>query len=217
MDKLIQALAQLLSNTFGERTYSDASGKFMPVANAQIPPVPSTPPSPMAIQTPIPQPSVQQPVQTQPVNGDVETMRKMINVYGSHPGATLSQYADQLAQAVQKYPFWKNNPELLALVPHFETSSGVESQITRPNNLTNWGISVPGNNEAFSKMTRAQVLDRFISGVAERDSNYAKFRTGKPLTDQELLEFGDKYSNKSYGDNIVKGRNFIRQQLSAGQ
>jgi hypothetical protein len=152
---------------------------------------------------------------------DTNTIKSMIAIYGGID-APLNQYADQLAGATQ-YDFWKNNPELLALIPFQETTSG--RNVTRPNNLTNWGISVPGNNETFSQMTKAQVLDRFISGLGERSGIYKQWRTGKPLTDQELIDLGNKYvdsDGKTYGDttyatNLVKRRADIRQKLGLGQ
>ena len=140
---------------------------------------------------------------------DTNTIKSMIALYGGSD-APLNQYADQLAGATQ-YPFWRDNPELLALIPSLETSSG--RNITRPNNITNWGINYPGNNALFEKMTKQQVLDRFISGLGERDKNYAEFRTGKPLTDEELTAFSKKYSNGEYGQKLVDQRNNMRQVL----
>lgn len=160
------------------------------------------------------------PVSPQPLAApafDANTIKSMIALYGGSD-APLNQYADQLAGAT-RYQFWKDNPELLTLFPFQETSSG--RNVTKPNNLTNWGIFGPGNNEVFSQMTKAQVLDRFITGMAERDPNYVKYRTGKSLTDQELIDLGNKYvgsDGKTYGDmtyatNLVNRRADIRQKL----
>lgn len=155
-----------------------------------------------------------QPTSPQPLGTpafDANTLKSMIAIYGG-ADAPLNQYADQLAGAT-RYQFWKDNPELLALIPHLETSSG--RNVTRPNNLTNWGINYPGNNAIFETMTKQQVLDRFISGLGERDKNYTSFRTGSPLTDEQLLEFAKKYepANGSYGPNLIEGRKHLRTSL----
>jgi len=143
-------------------------------------------------------------------------MSKAVGIYGG-ADAPLNKYIPQMTEATKKYKFWENNPELLALIPHLETSSG--RNITRPNNLTNWGISHPGNNEIFAQMTQEQVLERFISGLGERSPIYKKFRTGKTLTDEELMQFAKTYepANESYGPNLVEGRKNIRQQLNLTQ
>lgn len=156
--------------------------------------------APVATPSPLPAPSV-----------DANIMRNMISVYGG-ADAPLHKYADQLAGAT-RYDFWKNNPELLALIPHLETSSG--RHVSRPNNLTNWGINYPGNNAAFAEMTPAEVLQRWIAGMAEKSPYYQPFRTGKPLTDEEIMALAKIYepANASYGPNLINGRKFIREQL----
>jgi hypothetical protein len=162
--------------------------------------------------TPLPSPtqtlSTVQPQQNTPLFD----FNKAIGVYGG-ADAPLKKHIPQMENAVKNYEFWRNNPELLALIPHLETSSG--RNITRPNNITNWGINYPGNNEIFSKMTVDQVFERFVSGLGKRSKIYKKFRTGKKLTDQELLEFALIYEpqNLDYGNNLIEGRNFIKQQL----
>jgi len=142
---------------------------------------------------------------------DNNTLTKMVDIYGGKDSKLLS-YSQQLADAT-KHDFWKNNPELLALIPHLETGSG--RYITRPNNFTNWGINYPGNNEEFAKMTPAEVLQKFIDGIASNSPYYEKFRTGAPLTDQELLEFAKVYepANPDYGPNLVNGRKHIRNTM----
>ena len=196
-NKLKQAYQNFL---LGETTYVGKPKPTLSDIPQQSPQTLSatSPPSPVSV---LSQPQVQ--------SFDIG---RAINVYGGED-APIKKYIPQFNQAIQQHDFWKNNPELLALIPYLETSSG--RNITRPNNLTNWGINYPGNNAVFSKMTEAQVLDRFITGLGSRSKIYKKWRTGKPLTDQELLEFGSKYepNNPSYGPNLVQGRKFIRQQL----
>lgn len=111
----------------------------------------------------------------------------------------IGQYIPQMVDAAKRYSFFRNNPYLLPQIAIRETSAG--RNITRPNNLLNWGINYPGNNEAFSKMSIADVLERAISGLGERDPNYVTWRNlDRPMTEQEANEFGKKYSNSEYGD-----------------
>jgi len=189
-------------------SFNDMVSSFMGVLSGSQPQQ-----SPQTLSaTPLPSPT---PVLSQPQAQIVPqsfNIGRAIDVYGGQD-APIKEHIPQMTEATKKYDFWKNNPELLALIPHLETSSG--RNVTRPNNVTNWGINYPGNNETFSKMTQAQVLERFISGLGERSSIYKKFRTGKPLTDDELLEFARKYepNNPTYGPNLVQGRNYMRQQM----
>lgn len=135
-----------------------------------------------------------------------------INFYGGKD-APLHEYSQQLSKATEDYEFFEDNPYLLPVIAHLETSSG--KNITRPNNLLNWGINFPGNNEAFAKMTVEQVLDRAISGLGERSDIYERFRTGKPLTDEEIVDFANTYepANLSYGPNLLDGIRSLEKEL----
>lgn len=157
-----------------------------------------------------PQPQVA-PQQTPQPNFDENMVRQAIGVYGG--GSPFEQYAPQIAQAYERYPFLRNNPELIPLIGHLETSSG--RNVTRPNNLLNWGINYPGNNPIFATMSPEAVLERALSGLGQRSPYYKQFRTGQPLTDEELMQFGNIYepANRAYGPNLVQGRRFIRGQL----
>ena len=81
-----------------------------------------------------------------------------------------------------------------------ETSGG--RNVTRPNNLVNWGINYPGNNEVFAQMKPGEVLDRAISGLGERSPYYHRVRR-----DNDLEEFARIYepANQSYHSNLIKG------------
>lgn len=141
-----------------------------------------------------------------------ELIAKAIQVYGGK-NAPTAQYADVIAQATNKYEFLKDNPYLIPAIAHLETSSG--KNITRPNNDLNWGINYPGNNQAFSKMTREQVLEKALSGFGERSPYYQKFRTGNPLTDEQIIELAKVYepANKDYPQNLVNAIKFIQSQV----
>lgn len=140
-----------------------------------------------------------------------QLIRSGLTKYGGDnlPGL---QYVPQLAEAAQKYPIFKANPYLLPQIMILETSGG--RNITRPNNLLNWGISNPENNPIFAQMTPQQVLERAVSGMGERMPQYSKFRHGKQLTDEELEEFAQIYepANLDYGRSLREGINFFLNQ-----
>lgn len=142
-----------------------------------------------------------------------DQIAKAIQVYGGQD-APLLDYANQIAQASQKYEFLEDNPYLIPAVGHLETSSG--RNVTRPNNLLNWGINFPGNNEAFQRMTQAEVLSRALSGLGQRSGIYDKFRTGDPLTDEQIMEFAQTYepANASYPQNLLNAIRQIESQVN---
>ena len=137
---------------------------------------------------------------------------KAIQVYGGED-APLMKYAPVIEEAVNQYPFLKDNPYLIPAIAHLETSSG--RNVTRPNNFLNWGINYPGNNEAFSQMTEEEVLMRALSGIGERSDIYSQFRTGQPMTDDEIMQLGSTYepANNSYPQNLLNAIRFMEQQV----
>lgn len=132
-----------------------------------------------------------------------EQITSAIKTHGGE-NSPLLQYSNQLVKATEDFDFFRDNPFLLPTIAHLETGSG--RNVTRPNNLLNWGINYPGNNEIFANMTMEEVLDRAITGLAKRDKAYIRFRTGKPLTDDELLDFASVYepANDAYGPNLLR-------------
>lgn len=176
--------------------------------------------SPPPTQSPTAQyipPASQAPVsQYQTPSLDEDIVRKMINVYGGEK-APLHNYAKILADATQ-YDFWKQNPELLALIPHLETSSGrdMTRPKEKPNSLMNYGIFVPQINELFANMSPEEVLQRSLKEIGETGNTYKNFRTGRPLTDDELNEFGRLYvgpEDTTYGKRLIEGRKHVRESL----
>jgi len=133
-----------------------------------------------------------------------DTIRNRLVQYGGEDLPAL-EYVPQFVEATQKYDFFKNNPYLLPQLSILETSGG--KNVSRPNNILNWGIGIPENNEAFAQMTPQEVLERAISGLGERSSYYSQFRTGKPLTQPEMSSFGSVYNppNPNYGNDIWSG------------
>jgi hypothetical protein len=205
----VHNLSDTISKPFQAQTVTLQNGRIIPTVNAA--PVKPT----IALQAPAPLSTVAPqatPTVVPQTNSVEDYVTKAIQIYGGQNAPMLS-FVPQIAAAVQKYPFLKNNPELIPLIGHLETSSG--KNITRPNNLLNWGINYPGNNEIFSTMTQQQVLDRALSGLGQRSEYYNQFRTGNPLTDEQLLQLAKVYepANNSYGPNLVNGRNFIRSKI----
>lgn len=140
-----------------------------------------------------------------------QKIRQGLTNYGGEDLPALN-YVPQIMQAMERYPFLKNNPYLIPELMILETSGG--RNITKPNNLVNWGISYPGNNEAFSKMTKEQVLERALSGLGNRSPYYSQFRTGNPMTAEELLQFAKIYEpmNYDYGRSLSEGIKYFDNQ-----
>lgn len=221
VQRAIGSISNLLSKVGSDTVNISPQQQYQPKASpstsvAYKQPVPTVQP---VYPTPSPAPVAQQyqPQEFSPQAApslDVDTIKRMVEIYGGQK-SKLSLFAKQLADATA-LRFFKDNPELLALIPHLETNSG--KYITRPNNLTNWGINYPGNNDEFAKMSEEEVLNKFIYGLGKNSPYYEKFRTGKPLTDQELLDFANVYepANPAYGPNLINGRKHIRKSLGWG-
>lgn len=133
-----------------------------------------------------------------------DRIRQGLINYGGEDLPAL-EYVPQFAEAAERYPLFANNPYLLPQISVLETSGG--RNITRPNNLLNWGINYPGNNEIFAEKSIPWVLERAISGLGERSSYYEPFRTGEPLTREEIEQFAKTYEpkNPQYGHNLWEG------------
>src|SRR3990167_5100752 len=93
-------------------------------------------------------------------------LKKYSQTYNQGKSVLAERYIPEFVEAAKKYPIFRDNPYLLPQIAILETSGG--QNITRPNNLLNWGINYPGNNEEFSKMNVKSVLDKAISGLGER-------------------------------------------------
>ena len=139
-------------------------------------------------------------------------VKKAINVFGGK-GAPLHKYEHVIENAIDKYDLFKNNPYLIPVIAHLETSSG--RNITRPNNLINYGIRIKKINELFERVGIEDALRRSLKEIGSTGSTYKKFRTGKPLTDEEILEFGSKYEpeNLDYPKNLLNGIREIEKKL----
>ncbi len=152
-----------------------------------------------------PPPQVQQNV---PVSNDALAEKIRKGLRGQLGRETpAEQYIPQFVEAAQKYDFFRQNPYLLPQIAILETSGGLN--ITRPNNIVNWGINFPGNNEAFAQMTPQEVLGRAISGLGERDPNYTDIRKNN-----DLQKFAQTYepANPSYYGNLMKGIQYFQNQ-----
>jgi len=132
-------------------------------------------------------------------------LRSYAEDYNQGNPVPAEDYIDDFVEAAEKYPIFRANPYLLPQIAILESSGGLN--ITRPNNMLNWGINYPGNNEAFSQMSVEDVLQRAISGLGERSPYYEQFRTGKPLSEEEVGGFAKTYepANPDYAMNLLKG------------
>lgn len=127
--------------------------------------------------------------------------------------SSIHERVPQFVKAAETYPVFKANPYLIPAVSILETSAG--RNITRPNNLINWGVRIPENNEMFKKMTQEQVLEIALRRIGKDSPYYEKFRHGKKLTDKEIQDFANIYepTNASYGPNLIDTiKMFERQQ-----
>lgn len=200
MNKAADFIRNILSQIFGdEKVTLYAEGKE-PKQAQQI--VQETAPREEVVQA---KPDNKQATQKELEDQILAGLREYSRIYNQGKPVPAEQYTGQMAEAAMKYDIFKNNPGLLPQLMILETSGGMN--VTRPNNLINWGINYPGNNEEFAKMSKEEVLARAISGLGERSPYYDQFRTGKPLTDEQLMEFAKVYepANASYGSNLVKG------------
>lgn len=140
-------------------------------------------------------------------------IKEAINFYGGE-NAPLHKYENVISEAVEKYDLFRNNPYLIPVISHLETSSG--RNITRPNNLINYGIRSEKINELFKKVGVEEALRRSLKEMAETGTVYKKFNTGKPLTDEEIIEFAKIYEpeNDSYPENLLNGIRSIESKLT---
>ena len=148
-------------------------------------------------------------VERAPATPDVS---QAINVFGGED-APLHKYSHVIEEAIGKYPLFKNNPYLIPVVSHLETSSG--RNITRPNNLINYGIRSEKINELFGKVGIEDALRRSLKEIGSTGTVYKKFDTGKPLTDEEILEFAKTYepANPDYPENLLNGIRHVEQTV----
>lgn len=141
-----------------------------------------------------------------------EIIARAIAVHGGKD-APISKYANIIAEETNRSKFLKDNPYLAPAIAHLESSSG--KNITKPNNPLNWGINYPGNNQIFAGMSQEDVIKRALSGLGERSSYYNEFRTGQPLTNEQIMKLGSIYepANSDYPQNLLNAIRFIETQL----
>jgi len=158
-------------------------------------------------------PTIQQKLTTPaPKQSEIERkMKKGLIEYGGKD-LPLLKLVPQMVEATRRYPVFQHNPYLLPELGILETSGG--RNVTRPNSFWNWGINYPGNLKAFEKMTAGEILERMVTGMGERSTYYKPFRTGKPLTEEEINSFSGVYSNKApkYGRNLSAGMEWFAKQ-----
>lgn len=167
-----------------------------PLLSATPAPQMPTPAQVLSSPTPVPQ---------APQAGDIEKrIRERLISYGGEDLPAL-QYLPEFVEATQNYDLFKHNPYLLPQISILETSGG--RNVTRPNNLINYGVRSPEIMALFERVGMQEALKRSIKEMGETGSAYARFRTGRPLTDEELMDFARTYEpmNESYYENLRSG------------
>jgi hypothetical protein len=134
-----------------------------------------------------------------------EIERKMRAGLNRYP--KMEQYIPTMMEAVNNYPMFRANPFLIPQQAILETSGG--ANITRPNNLINWGIRDPEANARFSQMTIEDVLKAAMDRLGKTTSipAYKALHHGRKATPEELKMYANTYepANLSYYDNLAKG------------
>lgn len=156
-------------------------------------------------QKPTPSPQVKRP-NTDPILAEVERkIRAGLMEYSRGEPLPMQDYVPNFVDAASKYDLFRYNPYLMPSVGINETSGG--KNITFDNNLINYGIKFPKINAEFKATTMDDALNRSLKEMGQTGQVYKRFRTGKPLTDEELLDFANTYepTNGSYY-NQIKGQ-----------
>lgn len=111
------------------------------------------------------------------------------------------------------YPFFKDNPFLLPQIAILETTGG--KHVTYPNNYVNYGIRDANINNIFRNTTPDDVLRRVAREIGETGNVYSRFRTGAPLTEEQLIDFVHTYApphennTNAYIQNLLKGMDYF--------
>jgi len=165
---------------------------------------PPTPSPQFAQPTPTPQPAFDSTNHTEIERKMRQGLREYSQKATGGKELPVERYIPKFMEAVKKYDFFKKNPFLLPQIAILETSGG--KYITRPNNLLNWGINYPGNNQLFAQMNMDEVLDRAISGIGERSPYYNEIRKTN-----DLQKFAETYepSNKDYYRSLKSGMDYF--------
>lgn len=120
-------------------------------------------------------------------------------------------YVDNFVNAAQNYPMFRENPYLLPQIAIMETTGGKYISPNHANNILSYGVGNPNIEKIFAGTDIGDVIDRTAREIGQTGSVYAKYRTGKPLTDQELADFITTYApphennTAAYIDGLLKG------------
>lgn len=205
----MDTFSNLLTTIFGQQKYSfdnegnESTQTIKPNIIQRIANKVSPKGRVLASTTSAPMPSVPTPPQPSPTPQPTDIEQNIRNGFARYGGGQVPQsiepYIGQFAQAAQQYPLFQRNPYLLPSIAILETSAG--QNVTRPNNLLNWGITLPENNQVFSQMNPSQVLDRAISGLGQRSPYYEPFRSSDQFDPHAFAKVYEP-ANPSYGANL---------------
>lgn len=117
-----------------------------------------------------------------------------------------------MMNAIKSHDLFRNNPYLLPQQAILETSGG--RNITRPNNLINYGIRSPQINKLFSEVGVDEALRRSAKEMGETGSVYKRFRTGAELSDTELDDYAKQFepANPEYPRNLKEGIKYFKSK-----
>lgn len=130
---------------------------------------------------------------------------------GNVPAVKLS---DVFGEIGAEYPFFKDNPYLLPQISILETTGG--KHVTYPNNYVNYGIRDANINNIFRNTTPDDVLRRTAREIGETGNVYKRFRTGAPLTEEQIADFINTYApphennTQAYIQNLIKGMQYFQ-------
>lgn len=146
-------------------------------------------------------------MQNNPANIE-NTLRQGLTNYGGK-NLPMLNYLPEVVNATNQYDLFKNNPYLIPAISIAETSGG--RNITRPNNLINYGVRDSNINNIFSEVGPREALRRSLKEIGGTGKVYDKYRTGKPLSDTELQDFANTYEpmNKDYYNNLKKAMKYF--------
>lgn len=139
---------------------------------------------------------------------------------GNEGTGVYEKFIPEFVDAALKYQLFKDNPDLLPTIFIQETSAG--RNITRANNAINYGVADPKIQAKFAARDIITNLRASIEEIAQSGTAYSQFRTGKPLTDEELMAFARKYepANADYPKYLLEGRQVykdIEKEVDGGE
>ena len=132
----------------------------------------------------------------------------------------VEKYVPLLVEATKKYPVFKEQPFLLPQVSILETSGG--RNITRPNNILNWGARLQKAGDYSPESYEQAIQDAITAIGGDMESRppgtprgrTASYYQGFRDNPQDLKNFSNTYepTNPEYYQNLIKGIEVFKRQ-----